>query len=433
MKHIAPRIALAAASAVAMPRAILGPTIRADATDPKVILATLAKEWEEFKAENDTALKAKADDVVTKDKVDKINAEVTKLQKALDDVAVKLAAAEMGAGAKPVKSAEEQEYDKQFMAFFRHGDHERELRAAQKLGPRAAMSVGSNPDGGYLAPVEWDRTLTGKLKLVSPIRQEATVQQISTAGFRKLFTDRNVGSGWVGETAARPATSTPQVTPLDFNTGELYAFPFASQQLLEDAQVDVEKWLADEVETEFGRQEGIGFLSGDGVNKPYGLLTYITGGANAGRHPWGAITTVASGAAALIGSDGIISIMYDLPQAWSANAKFYMNRLTAAGIRKLKDGQGNYLWQPSYAAGQPATLAGTSIVDTPDLPNVGAGATPILYGDMKETYLVVDRLGINVLRDALTNKPFVGFYTRKRVGGGVKNVQSMRALVIAAN
>ena len=345
MRHARLSAILAGSTALAMPRAIAG--IRADANDPVKILADLKKAHEDFKAEYDTKLKAKAD-VVTDEKVERINAAVGEMQKAMDDMSVKVAAAQMGAGDKPKKSAEDVDYDTKFQAFFRHGDHERELRSAQTQGVRAAMTVSSNPDGGYLAPIEWDRTITAKLKLISPIRQEATVQSISTAGFRKVYNDHNVGSGWVGETAARPATSTPQLTVLDFNPGELYAFPFASQVLLEDAQVNVEEWLAGEVETEFSRQENIAFLSGDGVNKPYGLLSYITGSANAAKHPWGAITTTPSGAAAAITADGVITIMYDLPAAWSSNAKFYMNRVAASGIRKLKDAGNNYIWQSTH-------------------------------------------------------------------------------------
>jgi HK97 family phage major capsid protein len=294
----------------------------------------------------------------------------------------------------------------------------------------AAMQKGTAADGGYLAPVEWDRTITGKLKQVSPIRANARVIAITSAGFKKLFTDRAVGSGWVGETASRPATSTPQIGQLDFPLGEIYANPAISQQLLDDAAIDLEQWLADEVDTEFARQEGIAFLSGDGTNKPHGILTYVEGGTAAARHPWGAIPIVYSGAAAAFTADAFIDLFYSLPSEFRANAKLYTSRGAQSAMRKLKDGQGNFLWQPSFAAGQPATLAGEAIVDIPDMPGVAAGNIAALYGDMDATYLVVDRIGIRVLRDPFTNKPFVHFYTTKRVGGGVYNPEPMRALQI---
>lgn len=411
-------LALVAASAVSFPRAISALGVRADTSDPKAMIAALQKAFEDFKASHDEKLKGKAD-VVLDEKVQRIDAAVGNFQAAIDEMNAKIAASGLGDSVIGDLPADP-EYVKAFKAHMRKGD------------VQAAMTKGSDPDGGYLAPVEWDRTITGKLKQVSPIRANARVIQITTAGFKKLFTDRAVGSGWVGETASRPATSTPQIGQLDFPLGEIYANPAISQQLLDDAAIDLEQWLADEVDTEFARQEGIAFLSGDGVNKPHGILTYVTGGANASRHPWGAIPVVKSGAAAAFTADGFIDLFYSLPSEFRANAKLYTSRAAQAAMRKLKDGQGNYLWQPSYAAGQPATLAGESIVDIPDMPGVAAGNVAALYGDMDATYLVIDRVGIRVLRDPFTNKPFVHFYTTKRVGGGVQNPEPMRALQISA-
>lgn len=417
MKHYSKLAVLAGSTALAMPRAITAAGIRADVQDPKAMIAELKAAFDAFKAANDEKLKAKAD-VVLDEKVTKIDAAVGDFQKAIDDLNARLAAQRAGGGDE--RTPEQIEYAESFQAHVRRGD------------VSAAMSRGSDPDGGYTAPVEWDRTLTNKLKLISPIRDNATVQSISKAGFTKLFGDRAVGSGWVGETAARPETSTPQLASLPFNPGEIYANAAATQVLLDDSEVNIEQWLQSEIETEFARQEGIAFLSGDGVNKPFGILTYVTGAANAAKHPWGAITVVNSGAAAALTGDGLQTIIYDLPAAHSANAKFFMNRQTASKARLLKDGQGNYLWQPSFQAGQPATLLGESIVDTPDMPNVAAGNIAALFGDMQETYLVIDRVGIRVIRDPYTNKPYVMFYVTKRVGGGVKNVQSMRALKVSA-
>jgi len=410
--------ALVAAGAVSFPRAVSALGVRADTTDPKAMIAALQNAFEEFKKSHEEKLNSKAD-VVLDEKVERINSAVGNFQAAIDEINAKIAAANLG-GSGIGDIPADPEYVKAFKAHMRKGD------------VQAAMTKGSDPDGGFLAPVEWDRTITGKLKQVSPIRANARVISITTAGFKKLFTDRAVGSGWVGETASRPATSTPQIGQLDFPLGEIYANPAISQQLLDDAAIDLEQWLADEVDTEFARQEGIAFLSGDGVNKPHGILTYVTGAANAARHPWGAIPVVKSGAAAAFTSDGFIDLFYSLPGEFRANAKLYTNRQSQAAMRKLKDGQGNYLWQPSYAAGQPATLAGEQIVDIPDMPAVAAGNIAALYGDMDATYLVVDRIGIRVLRDPFTNKPFVHFYTTKRVGGGVYNPEPMRALVVAA-
>lgn len=405
----------------AAPRALCGGLVRADVSDPKAMITQLQAAFEEFKKTNDEKLNSKAD-VVLSEKVEKINGAIDGFQKVIDDLNAKIAAQAAADDTVIGDIKKDPEYMGAFKAHMRKGD------------VQAALNKGEADEGGYLAPVEWDRTITGKLKESSPIRENARVVTISTAGFRKVYTDRAVGSGWVGETASRPATGTPEFAVLDFIPGEIYANPQATQQMLDDAAIDLEAWLAAEVETEFSRQENIAFLSGNGVNKPFGLLTYIEGGANAAKHPWGAIAVTNTGTAALMDKpDALIDLVYSLPAKYRANAKFYMNRLTQGAARKLKDGQGNYLWQPSYQLGQPATLAGEAVVETPDMPDIAANAIAALYGDMQETYLVVDRIGIRVLRDPYTNKPYVGFYTTKRVGGGVHNPEAMRALKVAVN
>lgn len=388
----------------------------------------LAVAWEAFKATHTAQLdeiKAGKTDVLTTDKLDTINAALTELQTAVDDQAKIQAAAKLGNGGVIGDIQGDPEYSAAFKAHMRKGD-----KAPADV--QAAMSRGTDADGGYLAPIEWDRTIGEKLKRISPMRQESRVITISVAGFKKYFGDRNVGSGWVGETASRPATTTPQIGVLEFTPGELYANPAITQQLLDDAAVDLEQWLGSEVDTEFNRQEGVAFLSGDGVNKPYGVLTYVTGAANAARHPYGAIKALGSQAAAGFSGDGLLDVMYDLPSEFAANAKWHMNRLSVGTARKLKDGQGNYLWQPSYASGQPQTLAGAPVVEYPDMPRADAGNIAALFGDMEATYLVIDRVGIRILRDPYTNKPFVHFYTTKRVGGGVHNPEPMRAVKIQA-
>lgn len=403
------------------PRAVAFARPRADVSDPKAAIAALNNAFDEFKKTHDDKLKGKADDAVVNDKLAKIDTFIGNAQTALDDMNAKLAAASLGGGVIGDLPADP-EYVNAFKAYMRKGDDK----------PMAAMDKGTDSNGGYLAPVEWDRTIISKLKRVSKIRENSRVISISVSGFKKLFNDRAVGSGWVGETASRPATTTPAIGALDFVPGELYANPAISQQLLDDSAINLEQWLSDEVESEFARQEGIAFLSGNGTNKPYGVLTYVTGAANAARHPWGAIAVKNSGAANGLTGDGLIDLMYDLPSEFAANAKLYMNRLSMGAARKLKDGQGNYLWQPSYVSGQPQTLGGAPIVEVPDMPLVAAGNIAALYGDMEATYLVVDRIGISVLRDPFTNKPYVHFYTVKRVGGGVYNPEPMRALQVAA-
>ena len=399
-------------------------SVRADSgamPDVKALIEALNKAFAEFKDEHtkqlDDIKKGNADALQAL-KVDNINAEIDRLQKSVDDANTKLAAAQMGGGAAG-GGLVDAEYSGAFRAHFRKGE------------VQASLNKGADAEGGYLAPVEWDRTITDKLILVSPMRQMANVQKVSGAGLTKLFNLGGTASGWVGETAARPQTNTSQFASLGFGWGEIYANPAATQQILDDSEINLDQWLAGEVEMEFAKQEGAAFFSGDGANKPFGILTYVTGAANAAKHPFGAIKVVNSGAAAAITSDGIIDLVYDLPSAFTGNAKFTMNRKTQGAVRKLKDGQNNYLWQPSYVAGQPATLAGFAVQEAPDMPDVAANAIAALFGDFKQTYTVYDRVGVRVLRDPFTAKPYVLFYTTKRVGGGVHNPEPMRALKVS--
>jgi HK97 family phage major capsid protein len=395
----------------AAPRALCGP-VRADASDPKAMIAQIAAAFEEFKATNESALKAKAEDSLVTQKLETLNAAMDGYQKVIDDLNAKIAAGANSAvgDLEPTNP----EYVKAFKAHMRKGD------------VSAAMSVGTAADGGDLAPVEWDRTVTHKLKQISPIRANAQVITISGPGFSRVYNDGVIGSGWVGETAARPETTTPGLTTLTFNTGEIYANPAITQTALDDVAIDLEQWLSDEVDGEFAIQENVAFLSGNGTNKPFGILTYVTGAANAAKHPFGAITGTTVAGAAAVTTDEILDLIYSLPSERNGNAKFYLNRSSLGKVRKLKDGQGNYIWQPTFVAGQPATLASYPVVEVPGMPNMTTGLVSVLFGDMAATYLIVDRVGIRVLRDPYTNKPFVHFYTTKRVGGGVQNPEYMR-------
>jgi HK97 family phage major capsid protein len=405
---------LSAALVAPRPRALVG-TVRADVSDPKAIVAALQNAFEEFKATHAEQLKSKVDEPLLDQKLQAISNTISEIEASL---AQKIEAAKIG-GAPGDMEPTDPEYLKAFKAHMRKGDN---------AGPdvMAAVSVGTAADGGYLAPIEWDRTITDKLKQISPIRENAQVISISGPGFSRVYNDGVIGSGWVGETAARPATTTPGLTTLTYTPGEIYANPAITQQALDDVAIDLEQWITDEVIGEFAIQENIAFLSGNGTNKPTGILNYVTGGANAATHPWGAITGTTVAGAAAVTTDEVIDLVYSLPSERNTNAKFYLNRTSLGKLRKLKDGQGNYIWQPTFVAGQPSTLAGYPVVEVPGMPNMTTGLVSILFGDMFKTYLVIDRIGFRVLRDPYTNKPYVMFYCTKRVGGGVQNPEYMR-------
>jgi len=407
-----------------VPRGIMA--VRAEGTAPsnaevKALVEGLQGAFAQFKAEHTQQLaeiKAGKSGADQEAKLQAISADLDRLQKETEDAHTKIAAAQMGAGG--AAALRDKEYSASFDAHMRKGEIQ------------AALNKGTAEEGGYLTPVEWDRTITDQLRNESPMRELAQVQVTSKAGWSKLFNMGGTGSGWVGETDVRPETATPVLASLGFGHGEIYANPAATQQLLDDSEINIEAWLAAEVQAEFAEQEGLAFISGDGVKKPAGILTYVTGGTNAAKHPFGAIQAINSGAAADISSDAVLDLIYGLPKKYRQNARFLTNNLTIAKLRKLKDGQGNYLWQPSAQAGQPATFHGYGLAEDENMPDVAANSLPILFGDFKRGYLIIDRMGVRVLRDPYTKKPYVLFYTTKRVGGGVQNPECLRALKVAA-
>ena len=389
--------------------------------DVKAMIAGLQGDFQAFKdtlSEKDKEIKAKFDDVITTEKLDRINAQVGEMQAAVDQANTRIAAMSLNGGG--CAEPRDPEYSAAFRAHFRKGD------------VQANLNKGADSEGGFLAPTEWDRTITDKLVEVSPMRQVATVQTISKASFTKIFNLRGTGSGWVGEEAARPETGTAAFGQMAITPGELYANPAATQQLLDDSEVDLEAWLAQEVETEFAFQEGLAFIAGNGTNKPRGYLTFATGEANAAVNPLGSIEVLPAAAIDTVTEDELLELVYALPMAYSQNAVWSLNRTSTGKIRKLRDADGRQLWQPSTAAGEPSTLLNYGVVEMQGMPDMAASAISVGFGDFARGYLIVDRMGVRVLRDPYTNKPFVMFYTTKRVGGAVVNPQALKVLKHAA-
>lgn len=367
-------------------------------------------------------------DVISSEKVERIGKALDEQKRAMDRLVLKQARPPLGRDA--VATAARLEHKEAFDAYMRRGD-ERALRSIEAK----AMSYGSGPDGGYLVPDEIEREIGRRLAAISPIRSIASVRQVSTGTLKKPFAVSGPAVGWVAETAARTQTNAPTLDELQFPTAELYAMPAATASLLEDAAVDVDQWIAAEIEAAFAEQEGAAFVSGDGSSKPVGFLHY-TKVADA-SWAWNKIGYVATGVdggwPADDPADILIDTVYTLKAGYRQNASWVMNRKTQAAIRKLKDGDGNYVWQPPAAPGSKAMLMGFPVVEAEDMPNVGAGTTPVAFGDFARGYLVVDRTGVRVLRDPYSAKPYVLFYTTRRVGGGVQDFNAIKLLKFAAS
>ena len=337
-----------------------------------------------------------------------------------------------GIGASTSGVDRDPEYSRAFAAHIRKGDGVEVLKAANATGDRAtvqaAMSVASDTDGGFLAPSEFDRQLFERQRMTSPMRRLALVQTTSVGQFHSLWHDGNFGTGWVGEEALRPQTSSPNFAAIPFSAGEIYCNVAATQRLLDDAVINTEAWLVSSFEREFSRQENVAFIAGNGVNKPNGLLTYAPGGVNAATHPGGALGVVEDA----IDYDGLVDFSYSLDAVYRQNSTWLMSSLTAAAIAKLKDANGLSIWREGLIVGQPATLLGRPVEIDEGMPGPVAGNLAIAFGDFKAGYLINDRLGTRILRDPYTNKPYVMFYATKRVGAGVLAPFAIRLLKVAA-
>ncbi|WP_439572627.1 phage major capsid protein [Phreatobacter sp.] len=425
-----------------MPRGLLV-SPRAD-LDPAAAIAALHKAFDAFKAANDERLNAKAD-IVLAEKVDRINAAVDECQAALNAVNARIAAASLGAGVADDEAKAAGRFGLEAgtkISVEDYRSYRTGLNAYLRLGNaagktvQAAMSVGSDPDGGYSVVPDMSGRIVKKVFETTPMRQLASVTTIGTDRLEGLNDLGENTAGWVGETQPRPATDTARLGKWEIPVHEIYAYPQATQKLLDDSIFDIEAWLADKAAEQFARKENTAFIAGDGVLKPKGILAYPTAATADASRPWGTFEHVGTGTSAGFGagangSDKLIDLVYAVKSAYRNGASFLMSRATVGAVRKLKDGQGNYLWQPSLNVLAGGTLLGFPIAEGEDMPAIGASSLSIAFGNFREAYQIVDRIGIRVLRDALTNKPYVGFYTTKRVGGGAISFEALKFLRFA--
>jgi len=314
---------------------------------------------------------------------------------------------------------------------------ERYLRRGVEAGVELkSFSGASGGSGGYAVPREIDQMIETTLKAISPIRAIANVVRTGSAGYRKLVTTGGIVSGWASETGARSETATPTFQEIAPPAGELFANPSASQAMLDDAQFDVEGWLAEEIAREFARAEGAAFVSGNGTSKPKGFLTYTTTSEADATRAFGTLQYVASGAAggfaAANPQDRLIDLVQALKAPYRQGAAFVMNAATLARIRKFKTSDGAFLWQPAMSADNPATLLGYPVIEAEDMPDIGTDSLSIAFGNFAHGYVIAERNETSILRDPFTNKPFVHFYAVKRIGGAVANSEAIKLMKFAA-
>jgi HK97 family phage major capsid protein len=364
-------------------------------------------------------------DVLTSDKLARIDQALDETKSRMDRIALERSRPGLAADTVNGNSAMAREHKAAFRSYMRSG----ESNGLKSLEEKA-LSAGSGPDGGFLVPELAEREILHRMASISPIRAIASVREISTANFRKAFSVSGPAAGWVAETDPRPQSANQQLSDMNFPAMELYAMPAATQTLLDDAAVDVEQWVASEIDTVFAEQESQAFVNGDGLNKPSGFLNYPQ--VDAAAWTWGNIGYVATGVAGdFAGSDpadDLVDLVYAARACYRQNGRFVMNRKTQAAVRKFKTTGGDYIWDPPAGAGQAATLMNFDVVESEDMPDIAADAPAIAFGDFQRGYLIVDRTGIRILRDPYSAKPYVLFYTTKRVGGGVQDFDAIKLL-----
>ena len=393
----------------------------------------LGRAFEAFKEANDQRSGRSGmgrGDVVLEQKVDRLSRDVSALQGNLDRLYLTANRPSVAGVHRDDPDAAEHK-----AAFF-----DRFVRKGVETGLQAleakALSTGTDADGGYAVPEALDRLIEKLLVEASPIRAVSNVVQIGTSNYKKLVNLGGATSGWVGEGDARAETDTPSFQEVAPPLGEIYANPAATQAMLDDAFFNVEDWLAEELTSEFATQEGAAFVNGNGTNKPKGFLTYMTTSEADGVRAFGSlqhvITGVAGGWPVSDPTDTLLDLVYSLRAGYRANAVFVMNTNLVAEIRKFKDGEGNYLWRPGLADGQPASLLGYRAIEAADMPDRAASSLSVAFGNFERGYTITDRMATRILRDPFTNKPFVHFYATKRVGGGVVNSEAIKLLKFSA-
>lgn len=295
-----------------------------------------------------------------------------------------------------------------------------------------SMSTGSDPDGGYAVPEYLDQAVEILESEASAIVRLARTVNTTGPSYKKVINLRGTSSGWVGETDARPETGTPKLSIIEISVGELYANPKLTQGMIDDAMFDAEGFISTEIGEEFSDQLAAALFSGDGVNKPTGILTKtITAEADNDR-AFGTLQYVESAGAAAITFDDLKNLKSSLRAKYRTGAAWIMNDNTALVLSKIKDANGDYIWRDAVTDADADTLFGYRVEIDENAPDIGAGAYPVLFANLARGYYIVRRKGRLLLRDPYTSKPYVNFYTTERVGGDVVNSQAIKLLKIKA-
>lgn len=389
---------------------------------------SMGQAWEQFKHVNDQRLhemerKGNADPLYT-EHLKRIGDALDQQKRRVDQLETAHARPALDAYGVKHTSEDMSEYRAAFTHYLRKG---MEGGLEQIQLKTLSANGGSGTEGGYLVTPHMGDTISKIVTESSPMRALAAVETISSDTLDLIEDTGEMQAVWVDEDDARDVTDNPLFGKRTIETHEMYANPRATQKLIDDASIDIENWVSQKVAERFARLEATAFITGDGTKKPTGILGYAAGTS------WGQVEQLTSGSSGAIDSDDLIKLYYKLKDEYSKNATFLMNRTTVQALRLLKDtATDQYIWQPGLALGTPDTLLGVPVALASDMPAASANNLAVAVGDFKRGYMIVDRVGIRMLRDPYTAKPFVLFYTTKRVGGEVVNFEAIKLLKVAA-
>jgi len=309
----------------------------------------------------------------------------------------------------------------------------------------AEMSVNSNPDGGFWVPTITQSRIIDVAPNANPMRMLSNVETISIGDSIEIFAvPGGVSCGAVSELDERVETDTPTIKPTKIFIKEMYAMPISTQKLLNDSAYSVENLLVNKGGTAFANKQNEWFTTGDGIEEARGILDYDTV-ANATFEAdvdtaWGTVGHIASGGTSTLGgSDKLLDMIAALKSKYLSNASWQMSRANLNIIRKFKvsttvasDNQ-YLLWTPSLIGGEPDKLIGYDVHKNDNMPAIASAALPIVFGDMKQAYTILDKPGISLMRDAVTKKGWVKFYMVQRTGGGIENFEALKFLKTSAS
>jgi HK97 family phage major capsid protein len=403
----------------------------------KKALEEMKKGFEDFKAKNEEEIKLIKEGkghAETKEQLEKMSTNIDDVQSKMKEMQLAMNRSKTTETGGEVGNEENRaEAEKIMQKWMKRGDRaitlEDEKTLKEHFGPEyKSLTAENDPEGGYLVRPEISNEIIKKIFESSPMRELSDGITISTDEWQSLYDDDEPDVGWVGETETRNDTDNAELKMISIPVHEIYAQPKATQKLLDDAAINVEQWHAGKVSRKFAREEATRFILGDGVKKPRGILSYPAGDG------FGLVEQINSGGAGTYTGDSFIDLQGALIEDFQANATWLMRRATSTGVRKLKDSQGRYLWSVGgdLNGGPQNFLLGAPVRFAADMPAAAADALSVAYGDFREGYKVVDRIGIRILRDPYTLKGFVKFYTTKRVGGGVQQFQAIKLMKLAA-